>query len=429
MTANAYYLADGFTALDNEEDRTKLVQRLRQYLEVRNLTLLLGNGCSIPHGAPLIQDTKTIVDELDKEPFRLAIKSDHERARATLDHLLPSARKLGVESLLAILNNVRANAQLLGTSHTIGGHVVTGDDAATLERLIKKWIYHRCRALNATSDDDLRYHKELFRRILLRSTTLPRAKVFTTNYDLLIERALDYLGVLYFDGFLGTIDRTLHSESYHYDLYYPGETTEGRVSRVDRVLHLYKMHGSINWRRRATAALDVHISHTTPEEAEYGDVMVYPSPLKITEMNGYPYAEMFRHFSGHIHQPQSALLTIGYSFQDDHINRLIYQALSIPSFVLIIVTPSIREPSDKAHPEAQHEIWRLIHHVRSKRILVVAGGAKGSDGQYTSGAGTLKEFSTTWLPDISELNVEAHAREETVKALMTLTPPAPKPSS
>src|SRR4029077_17723022 len=132
--------------------------------------------------------------------------------------------------------------------------------------LLKKWLYHRCRALNTIDDKHLHDHEELFRRILLRSTTLPRAKVFTTTSDPLLERALDNLGVLYFDGFLGTINRTLRTESYHYDLYYPGETTEGRVSRVDRPLPLYKPHGSINWRRRHPGPDDIVISHAQPEE-------------------------------------------------------------------------------------------------------------------------------------------------------------------
>lgn len=228
---------------------------------------------------------------------------------------------------------------------------------------------------------------------------------------------------MYFDGFLGTINRTLRTESYHYDLYYPGETTEGRVSRVDRVLHLYKLHGSTNWRRRRTGPDDIIISHAQPTEGEYGDVMIYPSPLKVTEMNGYPYAEMFRHFSTTIHQPQSALLTIGYKFQDDHINRLIYQALSIPSFTLIIIIPSITTPADDNSLEPAHEIWRLIHRIKSNRILVITGGnADAATGQYTSGAGTLHEFSNVWLPDIRELNVEANAREETRRALKPLQP-------
>ena len=202
--------------------------------ELRNLTVLIGNGCSIPNGAPLIHDTSTVVNEFDTKPYRLIDNDAHRRARKTLNHFLASKGTIGVEPLLSILNNVRATSQLLGTSQTIGNRTVTEEDAASLERLLKKWLYLRCKALSSVADDALRYHAEFFRRILLRSTTLPRAKVFTTNYDLLLERALDNLGVLYFDGFLGTIDRTLRTESYHYDLYYPGETTEGRVSRVDR---------------------------------------------------------------------------------------------------------------------------------------------------------------------------------------------------
>jgi hypothetical protein len=425
MSDNEYYIGETATPLDSEENKSRLRQRLRQHLEVRNLTILIGNGGSIPLGAPLVNSTKNITPELDKEPHRLRDDTQHNTARKLLDHLLDSNQHIGVEPLLTALINIQATDELIHAPQTISKQPVTAADALLLEQLLKKWLYHRCKALTTIDDKHLRDHEELFRRILLRSTTLPRAKVFTTNYDLLLERALDNLGVLYFDGFLGTINRTLRTESYHYDLYYPGETTEGRVSRVDRVLHLYKLHGSINWRRRRTGPDDIIISHAQPEEHEYGDVMIYPSPLKVTEMNGYPYAEMFRHFSTTIHQPQSALLTIGYKFQDDHINRLIYQALSIPSFTLIIVTPSITAPVDEHQLEAVHEIWRLIHRIRSNRILVITGATKGTTGQYTSGAGTLHEFSTTWLPDIRELDVEEKARDETRKALKPLTPLTP----
>ena len=422
MSNDEYYIGNIPTPLEGDENRTRLIQRLRQYLEVRNLTVLIGNGGSIPLGAPLVNSTTAITGELDEAPYRLRDDEPHKRARDLLDQLLAITTDIPVEPLLTALVNIQANDELLHAQQTIGQHTVSAADALLLEQLLKKWLYHRCKALNTIEDKRLQNHEELFRRILLRSTTLPRAKIFTTNYDLLLERALDNLGVLYFDGFLGTINRTLRTESYHYDLYYPGETTEGRVSRVDRVLHLYKLHGSINWRRRHTGPEDVIISHTQPEEHEYGDVMIYPSPLKVTEMNGYPYAEMFRHFSTTIHQPQSALLTIGYKFQDDHINRLIHQALSIPSFTLIVVTPSITTPTDENKLEPPHEIWRLINRVKSNRILVITGGTKDATGQYASGAGTLQDFSTIWLPDISELNVEANARDETRRALKPLKP-------
>jgi SIR2-like domain len=415
-----YYLGETATPLDTEENQIRLVQRLRQYLEIRSLAVLIGNGSSIPLGAPLVNSTSSITAELDKMPYSLLDSTKHRRARALLEQLLKLNSDIAVEPLLTVLVNLQGNDAILKTAQSLGGAAIDIDDAILLESLLKKWLYHRCKDLNTLSSDRLQDHEELFRRILLRSTTLPRAKIFTTNYDLVLERTLDNLGVMYFDGFLGTIHRSLRTESYHYDLYYPGETTEGRVSRVDRVLHLYKLHGSINWRRRRGRPDDVIISAGLPEGDEYGDVMIYPSPLKVTEMNGYPYAEMFRHFSTAIHQPQSALLTIGYKFQDEHINRLIYQAFSIPSFTLIIVIPAVTSPSDPRSLRPEHEIWRLIHQVASNRVLVITGGQKDSSGQYVSGAGTLHEFSTTWLPDIRELNVEANAREQTRRALAPL---------
>jgi len=413
-TEDGYYLGGELIPLDQEDNKARFIERLRQYLELRNLNVLIGNGCSLPLGAPRIGNTADLRPEFDVPPYRLTDADSQLRARTLLDQLLPKKSALGVEPLLTILANVQANDQLLHKPTKIGSVEVPTADAQCLERLLKKWLFQKCKTLSAVGDADLRFHEELLRRILLRSTTLPRAKIFTLNYDLLLERALDNLGVLYFDGFLGTINRTLRTESYHYDLYYPGETTEGRVSRVDRVLHLYKLHGSINWRRRSTAASDVMISHGEPAEAEYGDVMIYPSPLKVTEMNGYPYSEMFRHFSSHIHQPQSILLTIGYSFQDSHINRLIYQALSIPSFVLIIVTPELLAPEPAKPAGIYHEIWRLKE-LKSKRILIVTGSERDGAGAYVRGAGTMQDFSTIWLPDITELNVEANAREEVRK--------------
>ena len=67
-----------------------------------------------------------------------------------------------------------------------------------------------------------------------------------------------------------------------------------------------------------------------------------------------PYSELFRQFSQAIIQQQSVLFCIGYSFYDEHINDIIYQALSIPSFTLIIVNyitnPEIKKLKDLNDP-------------------------------------------------------------------------------
>lgn len=419
MNPDRYYLADQEVSLVAAQERQKLTQRLRQFLELQNVSMLIGNGASIPLGAPIIGNTKQLKPELQVPPYKLADVEQQKSAIAVLDLLLPeNTPPVNLENVLGVLGNLESNAGILPPGHTaaVNGKIVSPSEIRLLIILLKKWLYVRCLAISGPSMEVLTHHRELIRRLLLRSTTLPRAKLFTTNYDLLLEHTLDSLGVMYLDGFTGTIKRTLQTQSYHYDLYFPGETTEGHVSRVDRVLHLYKLHGSINWRRTAARSIDVTIDNATPgTEAQYGDVMIYPSPLKATETHGYPYSEMFRHFSTQIARAQSVLFAIGYAFQDEHINRLIYQALNIPSFTLVIIVPEFPVPADPAHLGPEHEIWRLIHRVRSSRIVVITGGVK-SDGKYTGGAGTLQDFATTIMPDISELDIAARVAEEAQRA-------------
>lgn len=92
-------------------------------------------------------------------------------------------------------------------------------------------------------------HRRFIRKILTRPLNLRRANLFTLNYDTLIEQAADAEGAVLLDGSVGTLRRIFRPESYDLVFYFPAQTTEGRVHRFDRVLHLYKLHGSINWHR------------------------------------------------------------------------------------------------------------------------------------------------------------------------------------
>jgi hypothetical protein len=193
MGANSYYLGGEQVTLETDESRARLVQRLRQYLELRNLNILIGNGASLPLGAPRIGDVGQIRPDFNIAPYRLTDEASEQRALKLLDKLLPKNGTLGVEPLLTALANVQSIEQLLGDSVAISKTDVPSEDARDLERLLKKWLFQKCRALSEAAID-LKHHEELLRRVLLRSTTLPRAKLFTLNYDLLLERALDNIG-------------------------------------------------------------------------------------------------------------------------------------------------------------------------------------------------------------------------------------------
>ena len=59
--------------------------------------------------------------------------------------------------------------------------------------------------------------------------------------------------------------------------------------------------------------------------------MIYPNSAKDRETAYYPYVELFRDLATTICRPNSTLICYGYSFGDEHINRVIEDMLTIPS--------------------------------------------------------------------------------------------------
>jgi hypothetical protein len=199
------------------------------------------------------------------------------------------------------------------------------------------------------------------RKVLTRPLNLKRANIFTLNYDALVEKAADAIGVVLFDGFVGTVRRVFRPESYDHDLYFPAETTEGRVHRLDRVFHLFKLHGSITWRAQAPDWDNPYGVSATGTSAAEDAPLIYPTPTKYGETLGMPYAELFRRFASAVVRPQSTLLVIGYGFGDEHVNAIIRHALAIPSFTLVVVDPSppAPDPAGTFLAKRYRRLWLL----------------------------------------------------------------------
>jgi hypothetical protein len=234
-------------------------------------------------------------------------------------------------------------------------------------------------------------YKDVLRKILTRPLNLKRASIFTLNYDTLVERAADAEGVVLIDGFVGTVRRVFRPESYDHDLYFPAETTEGRVHRLDRVIHLLKLHGSITW-----VSEECELDNPYGIRA-YGDVpqsnsplVIYPTPAKWGESLGMPYAELLRRFSTTIVRPQCVLFVVGYGFGDDHICAIVRQALAIPSFTLVIVDPK---------PESE-----FVRHLRDRkdpRVWIFSGTTFG----------TFTGFVRRALPDLRDETIRREIME------------------
>lgn len=219
------------------------------------------------------------------------------------------------------------------------------------------------------------FHEKFLKSLMQRPLNLQRANIFTSNYDLAFEYAFDNLGIKYIDGFSGFHHRYFKPETFNYDVFYPGSTTAGKVQRIEKVVRYFKLHGSISWvsdNQRTEnniygieeLPIDLIKRKAEKEEFSYGDLMIYPTAVKKSYTLDLPYSELFRHFAYCISQPQSVLFTVGYSFCDEHFNDIIYQALSSPSFTLIII--------DYNGCNGSAEIKRL-RDINDPRIIILEG--------------------------------------------------------
>ena len=242
------------------------------------------------------------------------------------------------------------------------------------------------------------YHKSLLTSLLQRPLNLRRANIFTLNYDLAFEYACDELGIEYINGFVGFNERNFRPEVYNYDFFFPGDTTEGKVRRIERVIKYYKLHGSLNWvyknqnKNNPYGLYEIPIElvrmKLTNETNNLGDIMIYPTSSKKEYTLNFPYSELFRKFADRLQQPEAVLFVVGYSFYDEHVNDIIYQALANPSFTLIIV--------DFNGTQSGGEIKRL-NDLKDPRIIISQGGELGD----------FKYFSKELLPTMDQEDTRA----------------------
>ena len=182
-----------------------------------------------------------------------------------------------------------------------------------------------------------------------RVGTRERLQIFTTNYDRLIEAGADMAGLRLVDRFVGALTPVFRASRLEVDLHYDPPGIRGEPRYLEGVARFTKLHGSVDWidcdRTIRRIGLPFGAKNVTPYLTIPGfmgtdatSVMIYPNAAKDRETTAYPYAELFRDFAAALCRPNSTLFCYGYSFGDEHINRIIEDMLTIPSTHLVIIS-------------------------------------------------------------------------------------------
>lgn len=327
----------------------------------KNVAFLLGAGCSssqvsgkevgIPTMEPLAKEF-TQKRKKDEASFPTEAERDSLSKNFGIDiGAAEYARNL--ERLMELLFSLRfalKRSSLTDTAEKL-------DVVESIISKIKAFLWAKCtKGAFANGDSTvLNLYQLFYRKLVLRDRSLPRPWVFTTNYDLFNETAMDRIGLPYANGFSGVVERRFNPATFRYALAEQLDVTNRKWSAVDSFVYLCKMHGSISWTEDDHGLFPIRETTVTTEP---GKVMIYPTPGKQNSSLGSPYADLFREFQSRIVREQSVLFTMGYAFGDEHINNIIYQALTIPTFRLVIfVDPALDGEIAKLRALNDPRIW------------------------------------------------------------------------
>jgi len=186
-----------------------------------------------------------------------------------------------------------------------------------------------------------------------RIGTRERLNIFTTNYDRLVEAGAELAGLHLLDRFVGSLAPIFRSSRLDIDMHYNPPGIRGEPRYLEGVARFTKLHGSIDWINTGTDIRRIGLPFGTDKkdinnflkipdvrDMNAKKIMIYPNAAKDRETTEYPYVELFRDFAAALCRPNSTLVTYGYGFGDDHINRVIRDMLTIPSTHLVIISYS-----------------------------------------------------------------------------------------
>lgn len=278
--------------------------------ETRRLLFFFGAGTSMSIGLPgIVKLTADVAAKLK------ASQKDHFTA---LMQELPAN-----PNIETVLDRIRTYRELIGDNKNKSYDGLNGDDAKNLDLAICKNISEIVRSPTPHGLGPYSVFTQWIRA--LHSRRDRPVEIFTTNYDLCIERAMEDLGVPFFDGFIGSVSAFFAPEAVEAE----GTKQDDFVYPPRAWTRLWKLHGSINWCLKPSTVIKSNwIVRTASVECKAGDELaIFPSRDKYLQSRKLPFLALQDRLRQCLFDGECLLVIVGYSFSDQHLNQIIFQGL------------------------------------------------------------------------------------------------------
>ena len=272
----------------------------------KKIGILIGAGApvSVNVGAagncePLIPNVAGLTEKV-----RGALEGEYKSAFECIE------KQIEKSNIELTLSRVRTLAEVIGESK------VCGLDAVGFQSLSQKVCELIYKEINKPLPDGENPFSDTISWIngINRNHAI---EIFTTNYDMLFEEAMERVKTPYFDGFSG-------SKTPFFD---PSSISNNNLPK--RWVRLWKLHGSIGWSKSEDGEI-------VRSNADAGSTMVYPSHIKYDQTQSAPFSSLFERLKNFLLESDTLLICSGFSFADAHISAKLSECMSAnPSSALI----------------------------------------------------------------------------------------------
>lgn len=282
---------------------------------VKKMGFFFGAGSSMALGMPGIEYLTTEVIGRNENPSEIRRLQE----QIIQENEKNPGSKITIEE---ILNKIRIIRELTKDNANYSYADISGELAKKLDISICNDIYD---ILSGKEKEIIKVKKKFIVPmkffVWLNNLNLEKIKeIFTVNYDLIFEQAMENLGVPYYDGFVGAHKPFFHQQSV--------EDMNEREALPHGWIRLWKMHGSLGWfwEIEDTQYRVVRLGAENKSEVN-NELVIYPSKDKYQSSRKQPFVSYFDRFKNHLSYEEGMFIVSGYSFGDEHINDVIYDSL------------------------------------------------------------------------------------------------------
>jgi hypothetical protein len=287
------------------------IRELKTHLSYsKNIGFFFGAGTSCALKIPNVEQLTTGIESTLTGDF----KTNFGLVKADLKTTI-TTRSVNIED---ILNQIRRIREI--TSDSAKVYIISGENAKLLDKQICTIIYDIIAEKEKAAD--IEQTKRFFAWLSLLGKDFSK-EVFTTNYDLIIEKSLEASQIPYFDGFVGS-----------YEPFFWQESIDQFVSKNDMTqnwIRLWKIHGSLSWFWKEDPITKVQkiirIGKIENIKKEENELVIYPSKEKYDSSKKQPFIAYFDRLKNYLLSGELLFIFTGYSFSDQHINEIIFNCL------------------------------------------------------------------------------------------------------